>query len=111
MKLAALLSVVTLMLATTALADPAIVVKMKSISYDPKQVEITQGQKVTWENVAYTDHSATSDDSGKAFDTGMIAPNKSSKAIPFENPGTFPYHCKIHGMTMSGVVVVKAAQK
>ncbi len=111
MKSAALLAVMTLALATSAIADPAVTIKMKSISYDPKQIEVTAGQKVIWENVAYTDHSATSNDDGKAFDTGMIAPHKSSKEVRFDHPGTFPYHCKMHGMTMSGVIVVKAAQK
>ncbi len=111
MKLSALLAVMTLTLATSAIADPAIHIKMKSISYDPKRIEVTAGQRVIWENTAYTDHSATSDDSGKAFDTGMIAPHQSSKEVEFDRPGTFPYHCKMHGMTMSGVVVVKAAQK
>jgi plastocyanin len=111
MKLASFLAVMTLTLATSAIASPAIIIKMKSISYDPKQIEVTAGQKVTWENTAYTDHSATSNDNGKTFDTGMIAPHQSSKEIRFDRPGTFPYHCQVHGMTMSGVVVVKAAQK
>ncbi len=111
MKPALLFLLMPLALATSASADQATIIKMKSISFDPKQIEVTQGQSVTWENVAYTDHSATSDDNGKAFDTGMIAPHHSSKAVSFETPGTFPYHCQLHGKTMSGVIVVKASQK
>ena len=55
--------------------------------------------------------SATSDDDGKTFDTGDIEPGKSSKAVKFEKPGEFKYHCKVHGKTMSGTVVVKAKAK
>jgi plastocyanin len=111
MKLASLITFMSLTLVTSAIASPVVTIKMKSISYDPKQIEVEAGQKVIWENVAYTDHSATSNDNGTTFDTGMIAPHQSSKEVRFEHPGTFPYHCKTHGMTMSGVVIVKAAQK
>ena len=60
---------------------------------------------------ARTKHSATSDDDGKTFDTGDIEPGKSSKAVEFEKPGEFKYHCKVHGKTMSGTIVVKAKAK
>ena len=49
--------------------------------------------------------------SAKTFDTGEIEPGKSSKPVKFENPGEFKYHCKVHGKTMSGTVVVKAKVK
>ena len=82
-------------------------VKIKSLSYDPKVIEITQGDSITWKNTAYTEHSATSDDL-KAFDTGLIVPGKES-SITFKNAGEFKYHCAVHGKTMSGTVMVKAA--
>jgi plastocyanin len=81
-------------------------VKMKSLGYDPKVVEIIQGESVTWKNTAYTEHSATSDD-GK-FDTGLIAPQK-ERSVTFKDAGKFKYHCAIHGKTMTGTVVVGPA--
>jgi len=81
-------------------------VKMKSLSYDPKTIEINQGETVTWKNTAYTDHSATSDESNLPFDTGLIAPEK-ERSVTFKTSGEFKYHCSIHGKTMSGTVVVK----
>ena len=83
-------------------------VEMKSISYDPKSVEVPVGGSVVWTNKAFTNHTATSDD-GKTFDTGEIKPNESSSAVKFDKEGEFTYHCKIHGKTMSGLVVVKPA--
>ncbi len=88
-----------------------ITVTMKSLSYDPKKLEVHVGDSVVWSNKARTTHTATSDDEGKTFDTDEIEPGKSSKAIKFEKEGEFKYHCKVHGKTMSGTIVVKAAGK
>jgi plastocyanin len=87
----------------------AISVEMKSISYDPKSVEVPVGGSIVWTNKAFTNHTATSEDDGKTFDTGEIKPNESSSPVKFDKEGEFNYHCKIHGKTMSGTVVVKPA--
>jgi plastocyanin len=86
-----------------------ITVKMKSLSYDPKVVEVHVGDSVVWTNNSFTNHSATSDD-GKTFDTDEVKPEGSSKPVKFEKEGEFKYHCKIHGKSMSGTVVVKPLQ-
>ena len=88
--------------------EPAapISVVMKSISYDPKRVEVPVGGSVVWTNKAFTNHTATSDDA-QTFDTGEIKPNELSSPVKFDKEGEFTYHCKIHGKTMSGLVVVK----
>ncbi len=88
----------------------SITVKMKSLSYDPGKLEIHVGDSVVWSNEARTTHTATSDDEGKTFDTDEIKPEESSKPVKFEKEGEFKYHCKIHGKTMSGTVVVKPLQ-
>jgi len=82
-------------------------VEMKSISYDPKSVEVPVGGSIVWTNKAFTNHTATSGDDGKTFDTGEIKPNENSSPVKFDKEGEFQYHCKIHGKTMSGTVVVK----
>ena len=88
-----------------------ITVTMKSLSYDPKKLEVHVGDSVVWTNESRTKHTATSDDDGKTFDTGEIEPGKSSKPVKFEKEGEFKYHCKVHGKTMSGTIVVKAVEK
>ena len=99
--------IVTASVAWSANAPAAPVsVVMKSISYDPKRVEVSVGGSVVWTNKAFTNHTATSDD-GQTFDTGEIKPNESSSQVTFDKEGEFNYHCTIHGKTMSGTVVVK----
>ncbi len=71
-----------------------ITVTMKSLSYDPKKLEIRVGDSVVWTNKAFAAHTATSDDDGKTFDTGSVEPGES-----------------VHGKTMSGTIIVKAAPK
>jgi plastocyanin len=88
-----------------------ITVTMKSLSYDPKKLEVHVGDSVVWTNKSRTAHTATSDDEGKTFDTDEVEPGKSSKPVKFEKEGEFKYHCKVHGKTMSGTVVVKAGEK
>jgi plastocyanin len=95
---------------TKAGAGPA-TVTIKSLKFDPKTLEVRAGDSVVWTNHSRTTHTATSDDDGKTFDTTDIEPGKSSKAVKFEKEGEFKYHCKVHGKTMSGTVVVKAAEK
>jgi plastocyanin len=89
----------------------SLTVTMKSLSYDPKKLEVHVGDSVVWTNESRTTHTAVSDDEGKTFDTGEVAPGKSSKPVKFEREGEFKYHCKVHGKTMSGTVVVKAVEK
>jgi plastocyanin len=96
--------------ASAAESDPnanQINVDMKSISYDPKSVEVPVGGSIVWTNKAFTNHTATSEDDGETFDTGEIKPNESSSPVKFDKEGEFKYHCTIHGKTMSGTVVVK----
>jgi plastocyanin len=88
-----------------------ITVTMKSLSYDPKKLEIRVGDSVVWTNKAFAAHTAISDDDGKTFDTGNVEPGESSKTVKFEKEGEFKYHCLVHGKTMSGTIIVKAAPK
>ncbi len=81
-------------------------VKMKSLSYDPKVVNIKVGDSVEWVNESYTEHSASADDK-KTFDTGMVEPKKKSKKIKFTHGGSFTFHCSVHGPTMNGTIVVE----
>jgi plastocyanin len=84
-------------------------VKMNTLSYDHKELVIHLGDSVTWSNAAFSKHTATSDDDGKTFDTGEIQPDAMSGPVKFEKEGGFKYHCKVHGKSMSGTIVVKPA--
>ncbi len=97
----------TILLLVTQVALAATkTVAMKSLSYEPKILKLKVGDSAQWVNHAYTEHSATSDNTVAGFDTGLVQPNKTSKSIAFDKPGTFTYHCVVHGKTMSGQIVV-----
>ena len=81
---------------------------MKSLSFDPKELDVHVGDSVAWTNDAFSKHTATSDD-GNTFDTGEIKAGETSRPVKFGREGKFEYHCKIHGKTMSGTIVVKPA--
>jgi len=89
----------------------AMTVTMKSMSYDPKTLEVHVGDSVVWRNEAHSKHTAISDDDGKTFNTGEIEPGQSSRPVRFDKEGEFKYHCEIHGKSMSGTIVVAAAAK
>ena len=88
-----------------------VIVRVKSLSFDPKKLEVHVGDTVVWSNQAHTTHTAVSDDDGKTFDTDKIAPGQSSKPVKFEKQGEFKYHCKVHGKSMSGTIVVQGRAK
>jgi len=92
-------------------SDKPMTVIMKSLSFDPKKLVVHVGDSVAWNNESRTTHTATSDDDGTSFDTGEVKQGKSSKSVKFEKEGEFEYHCKVHGKTMSGIIVVKSAKK
>ena len=101
-------SLMFVILSSSARADSH-TIKMKSLSYDPKTIEIKVGDSIEWTNEAYTEHSATSVDATEAaskFDTGLIQPKKTSKKITFKTPGTVKYHCIVHGPMMHGTITV-----
>ena len=103
----------TLMAVFVLMSVPALAsnhsVQMKSISYDPKNIEIKVGDTIQWINKSFTEHSATSFESEKQtskFDTGLIKPKNNSEKIPFRSAGTYLYHCVVHGRTMAGKITV-----
>jgi plastocyanin len=88
-------------------------------NFSPKTITIRAGDTVLWTNHGNSNHTVTAD-SG-SFDSSPGCPQSmasclhpgSSFSHTYGAPGTFPYHCKIHGSAggvgMSGTVVVLAA--
>jgi len=74
------------------------------LQFDPNSVTITANGTVTW-NFAGTAHNVTFD--GAAPGGGNIPTTaNSSVSRTFATPGTYPYHCSIHG-GMNGEVTVQ----
>lgn len=84
-------------------------VMMKDFEFSPKEIKIKVGQSVTWTNSGSAVHSATALD--KSFNTRNLQPGE-SKSHTFSTPGTFTYHCVLHGNPddksgMVGTIVVE----
>jgi plastocyanin len=77
--------------------------------YVPAEASVKAGETVTWKNDDTAIHTATSGKDatpdGK-FDTSLVPPGQSSKAIALPNePGQYPYFCTLHPW-MEGTVMV-----
>jgi plastocyanin len=76
-------------------------------TFFPKTLEVAAGARVVWHDQA-TQHTVTSDQG--LFDSGILGPGQEF-AFTFAQPGTYPYHCMLHGAPggfgHSGTVVVR----
>jgi plastocyanin len=74
----------------------------KSYRFDPKVIEVTAGQTVTWKNEDNFTHTVQVDgQNDHKVDRG------DSVSIKFDTPGTYHYVCTLHSQDMEGEVVVK----
>jgi plastocyanin len=80
----------------------------------PRKVTISAGQTVRWTNNGNDDHSINANPgssrckpaSGEAFDSAPIGKGETFDHT-FNSPGTFGYHCEIHGCPMRGTITVE----
>ncbi len=101
-------AVVSLALAGTAASTGAAVPKTYAITmqitgFDPAELTVKPGDRITWTNKDLFPHTATADD--KAFDSKSIAPAATWTYIAGK-PGTHTYICIFHP-TMKGTVTVR----
>jgi plastocyanin len=73
------------------------------LTFNPVTTTIKAGQTVTWLNNSMIDHNVTFD-SGPAFSQALAGGTQLSRT--FNTAGSFPFHCKIHGPSMHGTIVV-----
>src|SRR5687767_1111008 len=80
-------------------------VDIVGFKFEPQSVTITAGDTVTWTNRDAAAHSARVNGVG----TTAVLTQGQSGSLTFMNAGTFPYDCGIHGASMMGTVIVRAA--
>jgi plastocyanin len=99
-------SVVVTPTATTATVSiPVGAVGQGPAAYGANPLVVATGTTVTWVNNDGIPHTATSDTG--VWDSGILSSGQSF-AFTFAQPGTYPYHCAIHGAaSMSGTIVVQ----
>ena len=73
---------------------------IKEFEFQPKELTIQKGEKVTWTNEDSANHTITS----TSFDSGNIGKGKSYE-YTFDTAGIFEYACKIHP-SMKGTIIV-----
>jgi plastocyanin len=90
-------------LAAAAPSAPVAEVNITKFAFDPKEITISPGTKITWTNRDETPHTVTSND--KTFASkGLDTADKFDHV--FASEGDFSYFCTIHPF-MVGVVHVR----
>ena len=77
-------------------------VTIENLQFNPAELKVHRGDRVTWVNKAFFPHTATAKD--KTFDSGSIDAN-GSWAFTAEKTGDHPYGCNFHP-TMKGEMQV-----
>ena len=77
---------------------------MLSHSYSPSAAKVVLGGQVRWSNTSGLQHTATSKQG--FFTSPLLNGNGDSVTYFFKHAGTFGYYCEIHGLTMSGKILV-----
>jgi Plastocyanin len=71
----------------------AATVVIKQLHFQPDQMDVKVGDRVTWENQDIFTHTVTADDG--SFDSGPIEPGK-SWTLTATHQGRIAYHCRPH---------------
>lgn len=87
----------------TSSASGSTTVNVKNFSFDPHNLTVTKGTKITWKFEDSTDHTVTAND--KSF-TSKKLKSGGMYSFTFNTPGKYAYICSIH-QYMTGSVTVK----
>ena len=74
-------------------------------TFSPSSITITKGSAVVWNNTTGVTHNVTFSTAGAPASIPNFA--SGTHSVTFPNAGTFAYNCTIHGLSMSGTVVVQ----
>jgi len=84
--------------ASSSSSGGGVAIKMANIAFDPKDVTVKVGQKITWTNDDSTNHNVTAD-SGADFKSKDFGNGATFDFTP-DKAGTIKYECTLHpGMT------------
>ncbi len=79
-------------------------ISMYNMAFSPASKTVAKGSVVKWTNNDGYAHTVTSDD-GTSFNSGTIN-GAGTYSYTANVAGTFNYHCTIHGLAMSGTLIV-----
>ena len=96
----------TLPIDSPVIGSVGVVVAIRNFDFEPNEVRIPRGARVTWLNCEEPNvdqHTSTSDDG--EWDSPLLSAGQSYTQV-FDQVGTFDYHCVPHP-AMRGVVIVE----
>ena len=88
-----------------------VTVKLSETAFQPKDIRIRKGAKVTWVNDESVEHYINTD--SHPAHTYFLNQNSgalekgNTYSITFDAPGIYPYHCSAHEATMKGNILVE----
>jgi plastocyanin len=77
-----------------------------NITFTPDSVDITAAQTVCFQNAGSIQHFVIGSDTDSVHVLRSDLSSGATYVHTFTAAGRFPYHCRIHGLTMSGVIKV-----
>ncbi len=77
-----------------------------NLAFTPDSVNITSAQAVCFQNSGSIEHFVIGSDTDSVSILRSDLPSGGTYVHTFLNAGRFPYHCRIHGLNMSGVIKV-----
>ena len=89
----------------TCPSTPGTVCLVSSNQFSPSSITISAGSAVAFDNISNTTHNVTFTTPGAPQDVSDFS--SGTQSVVFPTAGTYNFHCTIHGLSMSGVVVVQ----
>ncbi len=88
-----------------------VTVKMSEIKFNPQNIKISKGTKITWINDDEEEHYINTD----SHPAHTYFPDQNSRVLSkggkhsavFDTTGIYPYHCSAHEATMKGSILVE----
>ncbi|HEX4818689.1 MAG TPA: plastocyanin/azurin family copper-binding protein [Acidimicrobiales bacterium] len=95
--------------------DEPVAVEIHDNYYSPNEIHVPEGGTVTWTDLGGA-HSVTSGDNGVTFDSNPACvagvncmATGDTFSHQFGGPERLTYHCRVHGNTMVGTIIVDPA--
>jgi plastocyanin len=91
-------------------AQQAATVKVTDNAFQPVEVTVATGGKVTWDWTGSANPHAvqgTSDNAKGLLQSQTFSGGNGKYEVTFSQPGTYKYQCMVHGAAMPGTIVVK----
>ncbi len=86
-------------------------VSLKDIKFNPKNIRISKGTKVTWVNDDYLDHYVNTDSHPAHTyyppQNSNVLKRGDTYSVVFNESGVYPYHCSAHAGAMAGSILVE----